>query len=360
MPPQGSSHKTITTRGSFLRVFSRVEIRRFWDITASMRVAGFCSGVLAMVCGVVLATLSRSDAGLIYYTDFENFTAGPNKWVGTDGWNASTNTTGSHGIDQDVVPGGGLGKTAYLGYAQPSTAPVLVSRSISYNHTSTGVPRLSFQIVLGIQDSTNGRRDNFYVYFYNSLGQQLAAIGFMNNANQGITRSDAVSTVTTAATFLHGELHVLTGIIDLAGNRWSAELDGVPIFQNAVFNANGRSRVLGMLGFLWQIPGGTASNFGNNWMLVSEIQIRSVPDGTSPFRLESFSRSQSGLCALTWMGQPGFDYQVAWSPDLHTWYQNLPGSLFANRTTTGLLQFSETPPTNAGRRFYRVIRKESP
>jgi hypothetical protein len=300
-------------------------------------------------------------AAILYQTDFESFPAGPNHWTGNDGWTGNSTGTGSHGIDQNVIPGGGLGKTAFLGFTQPSVATVAVQRPIPYNPALTGVPKIEFRIPMGIQDSTNGRRDNFYIYFYNASGQPLAAIGFPNSSGQGITRFDGTSTVSTAASFLHGELHVLTGVIDLQANLWSAELDGVPMFQNASFNTNGRTRILGSLLFMWQIPSGFPPNHGNNWMLVAEVLVRSVPHGTLPFRLNGFSRHPTtGSCHLTWTGQPGFDYRVAWSENLQTWHHDLPGSLFAGITATNTLQFTDTPPPDARRRFYKVIRSESP
>jgi hypothetical protein len=298
-------------------------------------------------------------AGILYQTDFENFTAGANNWAGSHGWTGNSTTTGSHGIDQDIISGGGLGKTAFLGYRQPSQTPVVVSRSIPHDPVATGVNTIEFRIPFGIQDSTNGRQDNFYVYFYNSWGQALGAVGFMNSANQGINRFDGLNTTRTAASFLRGELQLLTGSIDLAANLWSVELDSVPVFQNAEFNASGRSRVLGSLAFMWQIPEG-ASNFGNNWMLVAEVSVRSVPAGRVPFVLDHFSRAADGTCTLTWLGQPGYDYQVGWSPDLKTWYHDLPGSLFSRRTTTGVLQFGDKPGPGSPKRFYRVSRSESP
>jgi hypothetical protein len=313
---------------------------------------------LSLVC---LLLASGAVAGTLYQTDFENFTFGPNRWVGTDGWSGNSTSTGSHGIDQDIIVGGGLGKTAYLGYRQPSLANVVVSRAIPHDPVASGVPIVEFRITLGIQDSTNGRRDNFYVYFYNSLGQSLAAVGFMNNANQAINRFDGVNTTTSAANFLVGELHLLTGSINLATNSWSAELDGVPIFSSVTFCANQeRPRVLGSLVFLWQIPSGFPGNFGDNWMLVGEILVRSAPKGTTPFLLNHFTRAADGTCTLAWTGQPGFDYQVGWSSDLVTWNLDLPGSRFPGRTSTGILQFSNKPAAGTLRRFYRVTRSESP
>jgi hypothetical protein len=314
----------------------------------------------AFLIALAVVPSPRAAAAILYQTDFESFPVGPNLWAGTDGWTGNSNGTGSHGIDQNIVPGGGLGKTAFLGFAQPAVGNVAVQRQIPYNPVLTGVPKIEFRIPLGIQDSTNGRRDNFYVYFYNSSGLVLAAIGFMNSSGQGITRFDGTATFNTAASFLRGELHVLTGIIDLQANQWSAELDGVPMFQNAAFNANGRIRALGSLLFLWQIPGGFPVNHGNNWMLIAEVYIRSVPEGTLPFRLNGFARHANGSCSVSWTGQAGFDYQVAWSENLQTWHHNLPGSLFAGQTSTSTLQFTDTPPPGAPRRFYKVVRTETP
>ena len=301
--------------------------------------------------------LGATSAGVLYSTDFENFTAGADKWAGTDGWVANSVGTGSHGIDQDLLTG--LGRTGFLGYVQPTTTTVAMAKSIPYNPATTGVPKIHFEILLGIEDSKNGHRDDFYVYFYNASSQALGAIGFLNSSSSGsISRYDGSVSTLTASYFACGEPYLLTGTIDLTANTWSAELDGVPIFSNATFNANGRSRVLGSLAFVWQLRGGSVANFGDNFLMVAEVTVKTSPEGTVPFKLNSYSRATNGNSTLTWTGQPGYDYQVWWSSDLQTWYSNLAGSSFLNRTTTSTLSFTDST-TGQTRRFYRVVRTES-
>ncbi len=70
-----------------------------------MRSAVALPAVMAVVmCGMPV------EAGLLYFTDFENFTPGAGNWVGTDGWQGfNTGSFGPdelapQGIDDKIVP----------------------------------------------------------------------------------------------------------------------------------------------------------------------------------------------------------------------------------------------------------------
>ena len=100
---------------------------------------------------------------LLYRTDFENFTAGDNKWHATDGWIASDIESGVQGIDQDVIPGGGLGKTAFIGYRQPPSLLTLVAKPVNYVPGTVGLPLVRVETLIGIQDSVvKPTRDSFF------------------------------------------------------------------------------------------------------------------------------------------------------------------------------------------------------
>lgn len=301
-------------------------------------------------------------AGVLYRTDFETFASGNDKWVGTDGWIGNCTGLGVHGIDQDVIPGGGMGKTAFIGFSQPSATLAFVAKPIHYSPQPGDLPMVRVETLVGIQDSVaKAARDSFFVSIYNSAGGYLAGIRFDNRtATYGIWRADGANADhDTGMIFYRGELHLLSLEIHLPTNRWSAELDGIPLFANAPFTATTRPVAFGFLAYEWQLGAATAAGYGDNWMMVADTVVRSVPLAIEPFRLTAFTRSAAGA-TLAWPGQKGFDYQIEYSRDLVTWYRDLPGAVFAGLTADQPLTFHDPAAAGAAGRFYRVGRSESP
>jgi hypothetical protein len=310
---------------------------------------------------MLLAVMETARAGLLYRTDFENFTSGDDRWVGTDGWIGNNTAQGVHGIDQDVIAEGGLGKTAFIGYRQPASRLTFVAKPVNYAPGATGLPLVRVETLIGIQDSVaKTARDSFFVSVYNSAGGYLAGIRLDNRpATYGIWRYDGVNpNQDTGVIFYRGELHILAFTVNLPDNTWSADLDGVPLFDNARFTATTRPVDFGLLAYEWQIGASAASGYGDNWMLVADTVVRSAPIGTEPFRLSSFARA-GGVTTLTWPAQRGFDYRVEYSDNLISWHGDLPSSFFAGIVTDQVLAFQDVA-TGPARRFYRVSRNESP
>jgi len=313
-----------------------------------------------------MALGSVADAGLIYGTDFEGFDVGNNKWAGREGWQSNDNTSGAQGIVENFVPNLPLGKTAYLGYNPPTTAFTTVSKIINYDPATTGLPIVAFDSFLGIQDSTFGARDRFYISFYNIAGDFIASICF-DNTDGKIYRETAEGRFATGIQFIRGNqlvgivsLQLLDARIDLANNRWSASLDGIPLFVDAVFSAGGGPQDLGATAAEWEIAKTSPSLApGNNWLFVADWFIRSVPVGIEPFTLSAFNRAANGAVTLAWPGQAGFDYTVEYSDDCKHWHRDLPGSAFPAIAADGTLEFGDPNPPPL-RRFYRILRKPSP
>ena len=310
---------------------------------------------------------SLAEAGLLYRTDFETFTAGDDRWAGTDdesnnrAWLGNSTGLGVHGIDQDVIPGGGLGKTAFIGFHQPASTLVYVAKPILYTPGPADLPRVRVETLVGIQDSSpNAPRDSFFVSVYNSAGGFLAGIRFDNRqATYGIWRADGANPDhDTGIIFYRGELHLLAFTVDFPNNRWSADLDGVPLFDDAPFTATARPVGFGHLAYEWQLNATSAAGFGDNWMLIADSVVRSAPAGIEPFRLSDFTRTPAAT-TLSWPGQHGFDYQVEYSDALGVWHAALPGSSFPGVSADQPLTFQDLSPGGA-RRFYRVVRQETP
>lgn len=298
-----------------------------------------------------------SSAGLLYETDFEGFTAGPDQWVGTEGWEGDNIGFGVHGIDFDAIPGGGLGNTAFIGLAQPQSRLVSVGKPFNYDPGSTDDPVVVVDTMVGIKDSEfKPQRDSFYVSILNSNGDFLAAIHFANQpTSYGIWREDGELVHDTGFLFFHGEIHHLYLTIDIAANRWSATLDGAPLFDNAVFTATTYPLDFGKLAYEWQLTAQGPTGHGDNWMLVKDVIVRTTP--RKPVTLEQFLCAD-GDSTLSWAAEQGCDYQVEYSDNMGEWFNDLPGSTFSGITTNQVLSYSDL--ACGPRRYYRVLMSYTP
>jgi hypothetical protein len=298
-------------------------------------------------------------AGLLYRTDFEDFTAGDDHWANVNGWIGNSTGVGVHGIDQDAIAGGALGRTAFIGFKQPSATFVFVAKPINYAPLAGDLPLIRVETLLGIQDSSNAYRDSFCVGIYNKTGSRLAGIRFDNRiATYGIWRADGINPeYDTGVIFYRGEIHLLSFTINLTTNLWSAELNGIPLFKNVQFTATSSAVNFGMLAYEWRLESTLTTNHGDNWMLIADTVVRSAPLGIDPFRVSSLVRSAG--TTLTWPGQNGFDYQIEYSDTLGNWHNDLSNSAFPSVLIDQPIQFQDTTP-GLTRRFYRVLRTETP
>lgn len=309
-------------------------------------------------------------AGELYRTEFEpedGFTAGDGNWVGADGWVGINADGGGQGIDLDIIAGGGLGQTASIGFNQPvmdtpDFPTVFVGKPIGYDPGPGDLPVVEVQTIVGIQDSTmaNPARDSFFVSVWNGAGNFLAAVRFSNQSSSyGIWRNDGTAVEEdTGVIFYRGELHLLTMRVDLPNNRWSADLDGIPLFEDATFTATAEPVDFGYLAYEWQLSAMSPAGHGDNWMMVADVIVRSTGRGVVPFRVTRFE-CDGGGATLEWPGEKGFDYQVEYSADGETWHDSLPGSSFPGITSDQVMTFTD-PSATVGLRFYRVNRTDTP
>ena len=115
---------------------------------------------------------------ILYDTDFDTFPAGPNNWSGNDNWISNDTISGAQTIDGNVLPG--LLNTATLGFAQPTSQFTFVALDLDYDHIASEKPIVEINTLIGIEDSTNDQRDDFYLTIYNTAGNRLASIRFDN------------------------------------------------------------------------------------------------------------------------------------------------------------------------------------
>jgi hypothetical protein len=300
-----------------------------------------------------------AETGLLYSTDFENFPAGANQWAGTEGWFSNAGSLGIQGIDQDQVAG--IGNSAFLGFNTPALRWNYVARPFNHNPVTQGSASIEIDTLLGIQDSTNGNFDSFFVSIYNHLGQFLAAIQFTNEKQlYRIWRDNGVSLIDTTINFIPGELQLLFLRIDLINNRWSAEHDGIPLFTDQTFTMSENSRTFGSLSYEWQITDEEPANHGDNWMLVAGCEAWAIPPATKEVTVNPITFSETGEPGFEFDGEPGWTYQIEYTESFAGWNNDLPDSTFVITEQGTKVQFTDPSNRQPKTRFYRVLRTVTP
>ncbi len=323
--------------------------------------AGFAHPAALVAVAGAIFTVSSLHAGLLYSTDFEDFSVGPDMWAGPpDDWVGTSEGDGVHGIVTGLLPL--EGKTAYLGFNEPSSDWfITVNKFLDHDPLTEGTAAIEIESVLGIEDSTNGRRDDFFLSVYNIDGVFLGGLRFSNVPDtRGIWREDGVTSHDTGLAFVLGEAHFVWMRIDLPNNQWRAELDGVPLFTNAPFTARPDDRDLGSVACQWQIPGMDPASYGDNWMLVAECAVWAVPPGQFPLTIDSLELNPARQPVITWTGEPGWTYQVEYSDDIQCWSSDLPDSTIHGPPEPAPLTYTDLSSPLPSNRSYRITRRITP
>lgn len=311
---------------------------------------------LLVLTGPVIA-----ETGLLYQTNFSEFPVGENNWAGTEGWftNSEATSTGVQGIDDQIILG--LSKSAFLGFNEPTTGWTYVAKVFNHNPIQKGSARIEVDTLLGIQDSTNGKNDSFFVSVYNIQGQFLAAVQFSTEEETyGIWFDDGQDLTDTTVDFITGELQFLVLDIDLINNRWSAEHDGIPLFTNQIFTRTTNTRTFGSLAYEWQVTDPSPANHGNNWLVVADCSVWAIPHGQAQVEVFQPFISALGQPSFQFTGEPGWTYQIEYSDSFSDWLDDLPGSRFEVTETTQTIEFSDESSRTKPARFYRVTREVTP
>lgn len=311
---------------------------------------------------LLLSPLVHAD--LLYETDFDDFPAGNNQWAGTDGWTSNDNSSGAQSIDAGLIPA--LLQTASIGFNRPSDDFTFVALNLGYDHVATGVPEVEIDALLGIEDSTNNRRDDFLLTIYNSTGDPLAWIRFDNqdpnalNSQFGIWRHDGDNTFDTQLDFMAGELFNLFISLNLETNTWSADIGGNPLFANAQFTATDKPVNFGFIAFEWDLSFNNPIGYGDNFLLLADLSIRSATEEPNPPFVVTHSFAEPNEITFSWSTGIGFDDQVQYSTDLDNWLDTLPNSKFDNVTSSSNVTYTDTSDPKGPVRFYRVLRTPIP
>ena len=316
-----------------------------------------------LICGITLSfSLSlQGKTGLLYFTEFDEFNAGPNLWAGQHDWfsNPAAESGDIQGIDDEFIPG--LGKSGFLGFATPSVGWNFIAQPINHNPATEGTARIEIDTLIGLEDSTNDKYDSFFVGFYNIEGDFLAAIQFSNERESfGIYYDDGASVRDTTVDFIHGEISLLAVDIDFQNNRWSAEFDGIPLFTKVPFTASGNPRTLGSLAYEWIVTDDNPAMAGNNWLLVADLSVWAIPPSTPTIETSVPSFTTEGQPIFQITGEVGWTYQVEYTNSLGEWLDDLPNSSFVITQPGQIVNFTDEDILPPDDRFYRVRRSVTP
>ncbi|MFT5287122.1 MAG: hypothetical protein ACI8TQ_003301 [Planctomycetota bacterium] len=308
---------------------------------------------------VLVSSAGSARAEDLYYTNFEEFAAGDDQWAGTNGWVSNVTSGGVHGVDDEIVSG--LDKTAFIGFNQPPSRFVTVFRPIGIDPVSNKTPVIRFESLMGIEDSTNGRGDSFFFSIYNQQGQFLAAIRFNNDpVNPGIWRLDGQLQFDTNADFIPGVLQLLFFEIDFANNTWSADFNGIPLFDDVLFHNLGRTLDLHTIAVEWQVASVDPALHGDNWMLIADWLVEGIPKGQDPLLITDTGANSIGMPWVSWPGEFGFTYAIEHTDNLSSWTSGLPNSVFSGLSETQCLSFVDASVPLSSVRYYRVVRSITP
>ena len=310
---------------------------------------------------VPLLLAPHLQADVIYETDFDDFATGANQWSANASWTSNDTTSGAQSIDEDVLPA--LLKTASLGFVRPARDVTFVALDLGYDHIASGAPVVEIDTLIGIEDSTNNRRDDFFISIYNSGGNRLASIRFDNedpnslNSQFGIWWENGTNQFDTLVDFIPSELFNLFATIDLESNTWSADIEGIPLFTDEQFTNTNNPLDFGFLAFEWDLTANATSLYGDNFLLVADVIVQSVIE--IPELEVTHSFDPSGNVTLNWETAVGWGDQVQYSTDLDNWLDDLPDSAFDNVTNSSPVTFTDEGEEKGPLRFYRVKRTQA-
>ena len=187
--------------------------------------------------------LFRSDERVLFETGFEKFEgydvnkdlAGQNGWVGIG--------SGGNG----VLPGpidGFRGQAAYIGFSPPSQKDDLLNlfRPVALSPAGGPQPIVTFRVSFMVFDSTTKAPyfDDFRWSAYNTREERLFSIDLDNDAQViQFVLDDNAGFRPTGWTFAANEPYDLVVTMNLARNRWWAEVNGAVIISNQPITTRG-------------------------------------------------------------------------------------------------------------------------
>ena len=143
----------------------------------------------------------------------------------------------------------------------------------------------------------------------------------------------------------------------VSGNVWSADLDGIPLFEEIAFTATESTRNVAGVAVEWEILDTTFP--GDNWLLFDDFSLAlvgeesSIPDaaGGTP----QIERLADGSMLLTWNTEPSVRYQIEYSDDAIEWHRDLFNQDVVGGDSSGVTEVVDETAVHVAQRFYRIV-----
>ncbi len=298
---------------------------------------------------VMSMMVSTLHAVTIYSTDFSTFPVGDDQLVDHESWESDANGLALHGIDNDLIPGGG--NSAFLGLNPPDEDYISVWRPLDYSPLDQKKTIIRFSAVIAIIDSTNSKWDNFFISFNNQNGDALASINF-DNTNSYIFLDDTEDVINTEFQFVQDTFYQMELVIDFTKNEWSGSLDDEIVFDKVQFHGGDKKLDLGNLSVDWFIT--NLEQPGDNWISFDDI---SVIAESGPYTAPSINVSINNALNkiyLSWESEPKRRYEIERSSDLIQWNSGAPNSVFISGNESGKMSYTDSIGDQSSSRFYRL------
>lgn len=290
---------------------------------------------------------------VLFETGFEPFEgydvtkdlAGQNGWVAIG--------SGGNGVLPGPI-GGFHGQVAYVGFSPPTQPDDVLNlfRPVALSPLGGPPPIVTFRVSFMVFDSTTNAPyfDDFRWSAYNTREERLFSIDFDNDAQAiQFVLDDNAGFRSTGWTFAANEPYDLVVTMNLARNRWWAEVNGAAIVANQPITTRGAKLDLNEMDAVWVVrnPGKP----GDNFMVFDDYRLTALPLDEVPPVVRYIGQLTTGPVMLRVLGEPGVTYVVEQSADLRLWVEVARG---VATSPEGTLEVQDDTAPRAARRFYRA------
>ena len=296
---------------------------------------------------------ARAGERVLFETGFERFEgydtskdlAGQNGWV----------AIGSGG--NGVLPGpidGFNGQVAYVGFSPPAKTDDVLNlfRPVGLSSVGGPPPLVTFRVSFMVFDSTTNAPyfDDFRWSAYNTREERLFSIDFDNDAQViQFVLDDNAGFRPTGWTFAANEPYDLVVTMNLARNRWWAEVNGAAVVANQPITTRGAKLDINEMDAVWVVR--TPGKPGDNFMVFDDYRLTALPLEDVPPTIRFLGQLTTGPVMLRVLGEPGVTYLVEQSADLRLWVEVARG---VATSPEGTLEAQDDTAPRAARRFYRA------
>ena len=288
-----------------------------------------------------------SPSTVVFFTSFEASEGYQLQTLaGQNGW--SNAGSGGSGIITNFFEG--EMQTAYLGFSPPTNGETvsILTRGINYLAAPGQPSRLHFSALMAVYDSTTTNGGAFAWAFANADRKKLFTVVF-DETDHGVSflLDDDSGRKATGQSFQTATAYTLNIDMDLAGNRWSATLEGALLATNQPITTLNSALTLGAINAFWLIRNPEAP--GDDFMIFDRLQLSAEMAPRPTLLLQPVS--SGGPVLLRLLGEAGVQYSIEASPDLQTWTP-----LKTLSSSDGISDFVDNAAPLLLKRFYRARR----